>query len=251
MELKASHFDVATTSSRMHSNPSGLVEVFARKTNPRSRTRNRSTRANTFQDFSGSVLLELNPRGPLESVLVDHVISSAWRLKRALVRQQDRELAEADVSGRETQTPKRYSPSAADQATRSVKEAIDALECIRLSRVKHQSKSSIDVTDFDCQEIESNEWPILPFDALDDLLEVEPAEQEQDALNWSDRLVFDFDISDLSPVIKGTWITVSHIVSLIVDGFTWADILRSHPELTEEDVRICVAYAVAQDQNED
>ena len=58
------------------------------------------------------------------------------------------------------------------------------------------------------------------------------------------------NVSETSPVVKGTWITVSHVVSLIVDGYTWADILRSHPELSEDDVRVCVAYAVAQDQDQ-
>ena len=42
----------------------------------------------------------------------------------------------------------------------------------------------------------------------------------------------------------------SHVVSLIVNGQTWADILRSHPELTEDDIRVCVAFAVAQDGDE-
>lgn len=65
---------------------------------------------------------------------------------------------------------------------------------------------------------------------------------------WQDRLAFDDGISDVSPVVKGTWITVGQIVSLIVDGFTWADILRSHPELTEDDIRICLTYATETDQ---
>lgn len=61
---------------------------------------------------------------------------------------------------------------------------------------------------------------------------------------WQDRLVFDFNVSESSPVVKGTWVTAGHIVSLIVDGWTWSDILRCHPELTEDDIRVCLAYAV-------
>ena len=66
---------------------------------------------------------------------------------------------------------------------------------------------------------------------------------------WDGRLVFDFDVSDTSPVVKGTWIAVAHVVSQIVDGCTWADILRSHPELTEDDIRACVAYAMAEENS--
>jgi uncharacterized protein (DUF433 family) len=34
---------------------------------------------------------------------------------------------------------------------------------------------------------------------------------------------------------------------MIVDGWTWTDVLRSHPELTEDDIRICLAYTAAQE----
>jgi uncharacterized protein (DUF433 family) len=43
---------------------------------------------------------------------------------------------------------------------------------------------------------------------------------------------------------------VSHVVSLIVDGWTWSNILRTHPELTEEDIRTCLAYTVAEDNDD-
>lgn len=60
---------------------------------------------------------------------------------------------------------------------------------------------------------------------------------------FRERLVFDHNVSDISPVIKGTWVTVSHVINLIVDGWTWGDVLRCHPELTEDDIRSCLAYA--------
>jgi uncharacterized protein (DUF433 family) len=34
----------------------------------------------------------------------------------------------------------------------------------------------------------------------------------------------------------------------VVDGWTWADILRAHPELTEEDVRACLAYTIHEEE---
>lgn len=60
---------------------------------------------------------------------------------------------------------------------------------------------------------------------------------------WQDRLVFDPNISEDSPVVRGTWVTAKHIVSLIVDGWTWSDILRTHPELVQDDIRSCLSYA--------
>jgi uncharacterized protein (DUF433 family) len=62
------------------------------------------------------------------------------------------------------------------------------------------------------------------------------------------RLEFDPNVSD-SPVIKGTWVTVRQIVSLIVDGHTWSDILRSHPEITEADIRAALTYAASEDDD--
>ena len=79
---------------------------------------------------------------------------------------------------------------------------------------------------------------------LDELVDSQPTRaitELPSGLSW------DHNISDLSPVITGTWITVSQIVTLVVDGYTWADILRSHPELTEEGIRTALSYATQQD----
>jgi len=58
----------------------------------------------------------------------------------------------------------------------------------------------------------------------------------------SDRLVVNLDISDVSPVVKGTWVTVAQVVGRVVDGWSWAEILRGYPELTEADIRACLDY---------
>jgi len=62
--------------------------------------------------------------------------------------------------------------------------------------------------------------------------------------SWMMNLVFDPDVSDTSPVVRDTWVTAAHVVSLVVDGWTWSDILRTHPEITENDLRACLAYTV-------
>jgi uncharacterized protein (DUF433 family) len=112
----------------------------------------------------------------------------------------------------------------------------------------------------------SNEWPVVPrgrsvedtpiLDAEaehergdDDRKSTIPAESPM-ARRWSDRLMFDPSVSEDSPVIKGTWVTVAQVVSLIVEGWTWTDILRTHPEINEEDIRVCLAYTVAQENGE-
>lgn len=61
---------------------------------------------------------------------------------------------------------------------------------------------------------------------------------------WVNHLEFDENISGLYPVVKGTFVTVGHIVSLVVDGYDEAGILKTHPELSAEDVRACYEYAV-------
>lgn len=65
---------------------------------------------------------------------------------------------------------------------------------------------------------------------------------------WRDRLIMDPDISAESPVVRGTWITVDQVISRIVDGWTWDDLLRAHPELTKDDIRACLAFTV-EDEN--
>ncbi len=72
-------------------------------------------------------------------------------------------------------------------------------------------------------------------------------EDPETGARWQERLVLDQNVSETSPVVKGTWVTVSQIVSLIVDGWSWSDILRTHPELTEADIRCCLAYNVEQE----
>ena len=106
----------------------------------------------------------------------------------------------------------------------------------------------------------SNEWPVVPRGRT---VEDQPDEDTEDwdrdrdrsenreeplAGRWGGRLVFDLNVSEDSPVIKGTWVTVSQVVSLIVDGWTWSDILRAHPELTEDDIRTSLAYTVAEEE---
>ena len=219
----------APTSSRDRSNATGAG--CSAKLNPASRRVNRSLRAAEFGQLSRAIHLDLNPRGPLEALVARQAARSAWRLQENL-------NDEAETK--------------ADRAARALAVAINTLDMLQ-GRRGEATETGLDDDDFATEdEFQPNEWPVVPNESevladLDD--ELVKAEEPEPPI-WRGRLIYDFDVSDHSPVIKGTWITVSHVVSLIVDGATWADILRTHPELCEQDIRLCVAYAIAEEGSE-
>ena len=45
------------------------------------------------------------------------------------------------------------------------------------------------------------------------------------------------------PVIRGTRLTVEHILNLLAQDMTISDILDEYQGLTSEDVKACLAYA--------
>ena len=215
------------------------------KANPRTRPEARSGRSREFAAFVEGVHRDLNPRGPLQHLVADHVAHAAWKLKANLERRSD---PDPDAGTKPTRSRERATQI--DHASRSIREALESLDYLKgLDRraVDEPVFDSPVASDFD-YDILSNEWPIVPDSGLDDI--ADPAESvEPEATTWHYRLVYDFNVSEASPVVKGTWVTASHVVSLIVDGWTWSDILRSYPELTEEDVRTCVAYAMAEESS--
>ena len=48
------------------------------------------------------------------------------------------------------------------------------------------------------------------------------------------------------PCIRGMRITVRDVLEYLASGMTVAELLIDFPELTEEDVRACLAYAASQ-----
>jgi Protein of unknown function (DUF433) len=239
MELVTSGIDLATSPLRKAVKASAAKGSRVEKTNPRPGAVDRSARTVEFAAFAEEVRRELVPRGPLESLMTDHVVQSAWQLKATLGRQ-----AEALFGGKAI-------PDAAGklkQAAQSLSEALNSLDSLRSRRLRIEPSPSPLGVDDD-PEIESNEWPIVPSEGREDDLDSSGPEPTEEFLCWRDRLVFDFDVSDISPVVKGTWVTVGHVVSLIVDGWSWADVLRSHPELTEDDIRTCIAYTMDEENS--
>jgi uncharacterized protein (DUF433 family) len=62
-------------------------------------------------------------------------------------------------------------------------------------------------------------------------------------MNWHERITADPKVLVGKPVIKGTRISVELIVDLLAKGWTTQQILDSYPNLTDEDIRACLAYA--------
>lgn len=62
-------------------------------------------------------------------------------------------------------------------------------------------------------------------------------------MNWQERITVDTQVLAGKPVIRGTRLSVEHIVRLLADGWTPEDVLRSYPHITRDDVRACLAYA--------
>ena len=63
-------------------------------------------------------------------------------------------------------------------------------------------------------------------------------------MSWNERIVLDPAILTGKPVVKGTRLSVELIVDLLAEGWSNDDLLRSYPNLTMEDIRACLRYAV-------
>ena len=59
------------------------------------------------------------------------------------------------------------------------------------------------------------------------------------------RISIDPKICHGKPVIAGTRIMVTNVLSLLAGGYTARRVIEYYPELTEEDVAAAVQYAIA------
>ena len=62
-------------------------------------------------------------------------------------------------------------------------------------------------------------------------------------MSWQERIVVDPQILVGKPVIRGTRLSVELFVDLLAQGWSEADVLRSYPKLTTEDIHACLKYA--------
>ncbi|MEW4570182.1 DUF433 domain-containing protein [Tautonia sp. JC769] len=186
------------------------------------------------RDFLGvaeALRAELAPSGLVESLMADRVVLAVARLRSLVAGGIGLDAAAEDLA----------------QAEQSIDRALDALITARSARAEgwgHPAPSSSRVGETSSMS---------PLPGNDDLpmnftLEhsANPATPD-DEQPWPDRLAFDDHVSEESPVVRGTWITAGQVVSLIVDGWDRDAILKNYPELTEADIRACLAYTVEQD----
>ena len=61
-----------------------------------------------------------------------------------------------------------------------------------------------------------------------------------------DRIVVDPEVHFGKPCVAGTRITVQSVLELLDEGLSFEEIIRDYyPDLTAEDIRACVQYAIA------
>lgn len=59
----------------------------------------------------------------------------------------------------------------------------------------------------------------------------------------SDRITLDPAVLLGKPVVRGTRLSVEHIIGLLAQGWTATEIVENHPGLTGADVVACLGYA--------
>ncbi len=60
---------------------------------------------------------------------------------------------------------------------------------------------------------------------------------------WREHIDIRADVMTGKPIIKGTRLTVEHIVDLLARGWSEGDLREEYPGLSEADIRACLAYA--------
>lgn len=61
-------------------------------------------------------------------------------------------------------------------------------------------------------------------------------------MNWQEYIVSDKEVLLGKPTIKGTRISVEHIVGLLAQGWNEKEILENFPRLTRESLQAVFAY---------
>ena len=62
-------------------------------------------------------------------------------------------------------------------------------------------------------------------------------------MEWHDRIIVNPKVLVGKPVIKGTRLAVEFILELLAERWTHEQILKSYPQLIEEDIWAVLAYA--------
>lgn len=177
---------------------------------------------------------ELAPGNWIERLLVDQISRSAWQL---------RAVAEAERKG----IAGNASTDLADVAGRSLTQAIDQLRRLREASPSNIKPCKTMVSDHRGWQRDSRQVPNAQTSDPDPSDEVIEEAESVSSYSWRTRLTHDESVKGSTPVVRGTQISVGRVISLIVDGRSWSQILAQHPELTEADIRACIDYTLDQD----
>jgi uncharacterized protein (DUF433 family) len=61
-------------------------------------------------------------------------------------------------------------------------------------------------------------------------------------MNWQDHIISDKGILLGKPMIKGTRLSIEHLVGLFAQGWSEEQVLQSYPRLTKDGVQAVFAY---------
>ncbi|MCX6278543.1 MAG: DUF433 domain-containing protein [Bacteroidetes bacterium] len=61
-------------------------------------------------------------------------------------------------------------------------------------------------------------------------------------MNWQEHIISNKKVLLGKPTIKGTRLSVDHLISLLAQGWTEQDILQNYPRLTVKDLQAVFAY---------
>jgi uncharacterized protein (DUF433 family) len=67
-------------------------------------------------------------------------------------------------------------------------------------------------------------------------------------MDYRDRIVIDPEICFGKPRVKGTRITVGDVLSYLAGGMSDAEIIADFPNLTQDDIRACLAFAAERER---
>lgn len=62
-------------------------------------------------------------------------------------------------------------------------------------------------------------------------------------MDWQDRISVDPKVLVGKSVIKGTRIAVEFLLELLANGWTYEQVLKNYPHLTQEDIYAALHYA--------
>ena len=67
-------------------------------------------------------------------------------------------------------------------------------------------------------------------------------------MNFLDRIAVDPTVRFGKPCVRGTRISVGDVLGYLAGGMSNAQLLAGFPQLTDEDIRACLAYAAERER---